>query len=75
MDPGLQAFTQEASDLLEQSEDTLLHLEDNPNDPELINALFRAVHTIKGAAGLFGFDAVVEFTHVTENVMGASARW
>ncbi|MCP4188290.1 MAG: chemotaxis protein CheA, partial [Gammaproteobacteria bacterium] len=37
---------------------------------ELINDLFRAVHTIKGSAGIFGFNDVVAFTHVAESVMG-----
>ncbi len=70
MDPGLQAFVQESRELLEQTEDTLLSLEGNPQDADLIGELFRAVHTIKGAAGLFGFDAVVAFTHIAESVMG-----
>ncbi len=70
IDPGLQAYIEESRELLEQTEDTLLQLEENSQDGELVNQLFRAVHTIKGSSGLFGFDAVVEFTHVTESVMG-----
>lgn len=70
MDPGLLAFTEESRELLENIEDTLLQLEANPDDTELVNELFRAVHTIKGSAGLFGFDHVVEFTHLAESVMG-----
>ena len=50
-------------------EDILLQLEADPEDEELVNALFRAVHTIKGSSGLFGFDHVVEFTHKAESVM------
>ena len=69
MDPGLQVFAEESRELLQQMEDTLLKLENNSNDPELINELFRAVHTIKGSAGLFGFDHVVGFTHITETIM------
>ncbi|MCF6283006.1 MAG: chemotaxis protein CheA [Candidatus Polarisedimenticolaceae bacterium] len=70
IDEGMQAYLQETSELLDQTEDTLLNLENSPTDEGLINELFRAVHTIKGASGLFGFDAVVEFTHDAESVMG-----
>ena len=67
---GRQIFAEESSELLEQSESILLKLEDEPDSDELINDLFRAVHTIKGSAGIFGFDDVVSFTHVAESVMG-----
>lgn len=69
MDDATQTFLQESSELLVQMEDALLALEDEPQDSELINSVFRAMHTIKGAAGIFGFDPVVEFTHVVESVM------
>ncbi len=67
---GRQVFAEESTELLEQSESILLRLEDEPDSDELINDLFRAVHTIKGSAGIFGFDDVVAFTHVAESVMG-----
>jgi two-component system chemotaxis sensor kinase CheA len=67
---GLQIFSEESSELLQQSEYILLKLEDEPDSEELINDLFRTIHTIKGSAGLFGFDDVVSFTHVAESVMG-----
>ncbi|MCP4472821.1 MAG: chemotaxis protein CheA [Gammaproteobacteria bacterium] len=70
MEEGRQAFAEEATELLEQSESILLRLEDEPDNDELVNDLFRAVHTIKGSAGIFGFDDVVSFTHVAESVMG-----
>ncbi|HET7868219.1 MAG TPA: chemotaxis protein CheA, partial [Burkholderiaceae bacterium] len=38
-------------------------------DPDAVNAVFRAAHTIKGSAGLFGFDRIVQFTHVMESVL------
>jgi two-component system chemotaxis sensor kinase CheA len=59
-------FGQEAEELLIEMEDALLALEDNPEDSELINSLFRAMHTIKGAAGIFNFVHIVEFTHPIE---------
>lgn len=67
---GRQIFAEESRELLELSESILLKLEDEPESDELINDLFRAVHTIKGSAGIFGFDDVVSFTHVAESVMG-----
>ena len=69
MDEALQTFIVEARELLEQMEDALLRVEQTPDDAETINAIFRAAHTIKGSAGLFGLDHVVEFTHVAESVL------
>ncbi len=67
-DEYLQTFVIECRELLEQMEDALLIVERDP-DPEIINAIFRAAHTIKGSAGLFGIDYMVEFTHVAESVL------
>jgi two-component system chemotaxis sensor kinase CheA len=66
---GRQVFVEESSELLQQAEYILLKLEDEPDNGELINDLFRSIHTIKGSAGLFGFDDVVAFTHVAESVL------
>ncbi|WP_396270838.1 chemotaxis protein CheA [Ideonella sp.] len=62
-------FLDEASDMLRQFEQALLIMEENPTDAENLNAAFRAAHTIKGTAGLFGFDAVVHFTHEAETLL------
>ena len=62
-------FMEEATDLLEGMEDALLEMENSPDDSDLINAVFRAAHTIKGTGGVFGFDHVEAFTHVAENVL------
>ncbi len=64
-----EGFLQEAQEMLAQFEAGLLAIEDNPSDVEALNSAFRAAHTIKGTAGLFGFDAVVTFTHEVESVM------
>ena len=68
-----QTFLTESRDLLVAFEDGLLALEAAgdgvPVDAEQINAVFRAAHTIKGSAGLFGYDAIVAFTHVVENAL------
>ncbi len=62
-------FLDEAQDMLAQFEAALLVMESNPGDTENLNAAFRAAHTIKGTAGLFGFDAVVAFTHEAETLL------
>lgn len=62
-------FLDEATQLLKQLEDALLVMESQPDDAENLNAAFRAAHTIKGTAGLFGCEAVVSFTHDVETLM------
>lgn len=62
-------FLAESRELLRNMETSLLGLESQPDDPDAIGAIFRAAHTIKGNAGLFGFDDVVAFTHVVEGVL------
>ena len=69
IDQALQTFIAEARELLEDMEKSLLRLESEPEDAETIGAIFRAAHTIKGSAGLFGLDPVVSFTHIVENVL------
>jgi two-component system chemotaxis sensor kinase CheA len=69
MEQALQAFIAESGELLEDMERALLGVlqEDDPSDA--VNAIFRAAHTIKGSAGLFGLDFIVDFTHVAESVL------
>lgn len=69
LERALPTYIAESRDLLGEMEDMLLQLEQEPADSDAINALFRAVHTIKGSAGLFGLDYVVAFTHVVEHVL------
>ncbi len=61
------AFREEAFELLTQLEDTLLELESQPRNGELINAAFRAIHTVKGSSAMFGFDTISKFTHEIES--------
>ncbi|MEW6765123.1 MAG: chemotaxis protein CheA [Pseudomonadota bacterium] len=65
----LDTFREESRELLTTIEESLLALENDPGDAETINALFRAAHTIKGTAGVFGFSHVERFTHVVENLL------
>ena len=64
-----QTFFQEADELAESMEFSLLTLSNDPADSEAINAVFRAAHTIKGSAGLIAFERVVAFTHLLESML------
>jgi two-component system chemotaxis sensor kinase CheA len=65
----LPAFIEEAIEQSESLEQLLLQLETAPDDRELLDALFRCAHTIKGSAGVFGLDLVVSFTHHVEALL------
>ncbi len=67
----LPIFQAETDDHLTTLEDGLVRLEQNDRDPELLQALFRAAHTIKGTAGMIGHKRLVEITHVLENAFDA----
>jgi two-component system, chemotaxis family, sensor kinase CheA len=69
LDEALQTFFAECEELLQQMEDSLLRIEREADKAETIGAIFRAAHTIKGSAGLFGLDHLVAFTHVLESVL------
>ncbi len=69
LDDALNTFVIEGRELLQHMEESLLNIERGIEDPDAINAIFRAAHTIKGSAGLFGLDFVVEFTHIAESVL------
>jgi two-component system chemotaxis sensor kinase CheA len=61
-----QAFVVETSEILSELEMSLLELENSPTDSELIAKVFRALHTIKGSAAMFGFEDITMFTHDIE---------
>ncbi len=69
LDDALQTFVVESHELLQAMEDALLDIEHSEDPVESINAIFRAAHTIKGSAGLFGLDGIVAFTHAMESVL------
>ncbi|HAV75665.1 MULTISPECIES: chemotaxis protein CheA [unclassified Limnobacter] len=62
-------FFTEAYQLLADVENLILQLEKSPEDLELLNAAFRAIHTIKGSAGVFGFANITHFVHDLETVL------
>jgi two-component system chemotaxis sensor kinase CheA len=63
------AFFEEAGDHLAVVEEGLLALEQHPEDLDLLNKIFRSAHSIKGTAGMFGFNAVAQFTHKMETLL------
>ena len=67
-------FRQEASDLLEGLEQALLDLEGDPDNKDLVNTAFRALHTIKGSGAMFGFDEVAAFAHEFESAFDRVRR-
>ena len=69
LDRAKQTYIIEARELLDSMEEALLIVEGMSEPEEPINAMFRAVHTIKGSAGLFGLDGIVHFSHTVESVL------
>ena len=68
MEQAIATYREEAAELLSELETSLLELEENPQDDDLINRVFRAMHTIKGSGAMFGFDDIARFTHEVETV-------
>lgn len=63
-------FVIEAEENLQKIEENLLELEKDPKNEEILNATFRAMHTLKGGAGFLGLEAIVETAHAAEDVLG-----
>ena len=61
-----EAFFEESLEAVNDMETGLLNLDTDNIDPEAINSIFRAAHSIKGCSATFGFDAIAEFVHVME---------
>ena len=64
-----QTFFQECEEQLAELESGLLAMESGEGDTETVNAVFRAVHSVKGGAGAFGLDSLVRFAHVFETCL------
>ena len=65
----LEGFLAETTELLEKLDDDLVALEKAPTDNDLLNQIFRSIHTVKGASSFLGFDLLVRVTHKTEDVL------
>ena len=57
-------FIQEAEENLQILESQIISIEENPDDKKIINEAFRAIHSIKGGAGLAGFTGIKDFSHI-----------
>ncbi|WP_018015565.1 chemotaxis protein CheA [Teredinibacter turnerae] len=64
----LQDFLVEAGEIIEQLSEQLVDLEQRPDDRDLLNAIFRGFHTVKGGAGFLQLNAMVDCCHATENL-------
>ncbi len=69
MDAIKQTFFQECDEQMAELEAGLLAMQSGDSDPETVNAVFRAVHSVKGGAGAFALDALVRFAHVFETTL------
>ena len=67
-DEILQDFLVEASEIIEQLGEQLVDLEQQPDDADLLNAIFRGFHTVKGGAGFLSIDPLVQTCHRSEDV-------
>jgi two-component system chemotaxis sensor kinase CheA len=68
MDEMKETYIQEANELLENLESSLLSLENNPNDKSNIEQVFRVMHTLKGNSSMFGLSKIAEFVHDLETI-------
>eukprot|EP00752_Nemacystus_decipiens_P015804 g14114.t1 len=70
LDPGiLQDFLTESDELLSSMDSLMVQLESAPEDADLLNTIFRALHTIKGASGFLGLSTVTEIAHASEDLL------
>lgn len=70
----LKDFLTNADELIEALDENILKLEENPHDTEIINEIFRSAHTLKGAAGMFAFNAIERIMHRMENYFDQIAK-
>lgn len=70
-DKALQSFLIESDENLAQLEQDIVALEREPEDAERVASAFRAIHTIKGTCGFFGFSHLESLTHLMEDILGA----
>jgi len=68
MDSFRKKFIEEAAELIDKLEVSLLELEKSPKDEALIQQVFRVMHTLKGNSAMFGFDLIDSFTHNLETI-------
>ncbi len=69
MDVYLTVFLEEAKENIQQLNDLLLELEKDKDNQEIINSIFRIIHTLKGMAGTMEFDILAQFSHKLESIL------
>ncbi len=70
----LEDFLVEAFELVEQIDQDLVELENNPEDLELLNRIFRVAHTVKGSSSFLNFDVLTKLTHHMEDVLNKARK-
>lgn len=65
----IRVFLDEAEELLQAMEEGILQLEREPGNPEVVRAIFRAAHTLKGSSATLGHRPMAEVTHAMENLL------
>ncbi len=70
----LEDFLVEAFELIEQIDQDLVELENNPEDLELLNRIFRVAHTVKGSSSFLNFDVLTQLTHHMEDVLNKARK-
>ncbi len=70
----LQDFVVESEEALQRMDQDMVALESTPNDADLLNRIFRAIHTIKGTSSFLGLDPIVKLSHRAEDVLNALRR-
>jgi len=69
MEQYRELFMAEAEEHLQALNQNLVELENNPNDLEIVNLIFRSAHTLKGSARTLGFDHISSLTHHMEDIL------
>ena len=69
MDQFRETYINECYELLQEMEELLVDLDEESQDLDTLNAIFRCAHSIKGGAGAFGFDRITAFTHILEALL------
>ena len=72
MEEEVEIFLEDCEDQLGLMEGALVSIQDSGVDADSIGTIFRAMHTIKGSAGMFGYDNIVKFAHAGENLLDAA---
>mgnify|MGYP003376626513 FL=1 len=70
----MEDFLVEAFEMIEQLDQDLVELENNPEDLDLLNRIFRVAHTIKGSSSFLNFDILTRLTHNMEDVLNKARR-